>query len=214
MQADPASQSTNIKLSIEFDFNHFKYITKRFSTSMVDNQLTRDEIDAFFNEIYQSCNNFISLRRINCCNRIARLSITLLYILLIVIIIQLSLKNPFILLSICIRYISINHYVLVLRCHMRDCSSKINVIISNHYQEYEAKGLRWKKDSKSIALLELWMDYKIMGKVIFNTEMLENVSLILIDQNEIKQGNRNKYIELIVGDSLIPFTKTSDIMKK
>ena len=30
---------------IEFNFEHFKYTTERFNTAMVDNKLTRDDID-------------------------------------------------------------------------------------------------------------------------------------------------------------------------
>ena len=203
-------RSKNIKLTIEFDFNYFKYTTERFNTDLVDNRLTRDEIDAFFNEIYHSCNNFISLKRINCCTRIATLLIILLLVLIIVIIIQLALKNPFI--GLMIIFFSLFTFVLfqfiiiafVLRCCISDLSSKINVIISNHHQEYQNKGLRWKKNTKSIALLELWMDYKIMGKVISSSVMLENVSVTQIDHSEIGPINQNKYIELTLGE--IPFT--------
>ena len=88
--------------------------------------------------------------------------------------------------------------------------NKINTVISNHYQEYEAKGLRWKQ-CHSIGL-ELWMDYKIMGQVISPTDMLDDVSVIIIDENEIKQMNGKEYIELRFGDPLIPFGKKLDII--
>ena len=211
-------QPTNIKLTIEFDFEQFKYTTERFNTAMVDNKLTNDDIDVFFNEIYQLCNNFSFLKRINYFIRIAKLLIILMLILSIIIIIQLCQNDPSIgimILYFCLFMLVMIQLIIItfgFKESKRAYVNKINTVISNHYQEYEAKGLRWKQ-CHSIGL-ELWMDYKIMGKVIFNTEMFENVALISIDQNEIKHMNKNKYIELIVGDSLIPFSKISDITKR